>query len=266
MNSLRINLIGSLLVVTVLLLPISRAFGLCVNQAGGGCLTTIQAAVNSSNSGDTITVAPGIYTGTVTIPANKTLTINGMGPGITEMNGNFQGNVLLVGKSAKLALSNLSIKFGGQTVLQGAGIFAAGVTMLSVTDVLFEANTVGASGGTAQGGAIFFTGVPTGGTLSIDSCEFTFNSAAGMNGFGGAIYAGGANVSITRSTFDSNSASLEGGAIYFVGNGKKLKKKPKRGPSGRASAKVLTLVDSTLWGNFAGNAVAGFSTPRAWLF
>lgn len=52
----------------------------CVDPAGGGCMTTIQAGVDVATAGQTIAVAPATYSETVDIPAGKDgLVINASG-------------------------------------------------------------------------------------------------------------------------------------------------------------------------------------------
>jgi hypothetical protein len=54
---------------------------LCVDPGGGGgCFTTIQAAINASGPGDTINVAAGTYTENVML--NKSVTLNGAQAGV----------------------------------------------------------------------------------------------------------------------------------------------------------------------------------------
>jgi predicted outer membrane repeat protein len=60
------------------------------------------------------------------------------------------------------------------------------------------------------GGALY---VGSGGSLAVDSCTFSSNTASGSSAMGGAIYTEATSVAISRSTFASNLASF-GGAVY----------------------------------------------------
>ncbi len=51
----------------------AQAATLCVDPGGGGCYTTIQAAINAASSGDTILVSPGSYTENLNVGAGVTL-------------------------------------------------------------------------------------------------------------------------------------------------------------------------------------------------
>jgi parallel beta-helix repeat protein len=63
----------------------ARAASLCVNPGGtGGCMTSIQAAVNAANSGDTVNVAAGTYNESVSI--KTALTLEGAGASTTTIN------------------------------------------------------------------------------------------------------------------------------------------------------------------------------------
>jgi hypothetical protein len=67
------SVLGLAAVVTTLTaLPSAAATIRCVNPAGtGGCFDAIQLAVDASNPGDLVKVAPGIYYENVVVPAGK---------------------------------------------------------------------------------------------------------------------------------------------------------------------------------------------------
>ena len=89
-----------------------------VDQGGGGNHTTIQAAVNAANSGDTIYVWAGTYTENVVI--SKTLTIIGNGSMNTTINGGGNGDVMYI-TADSVNISHLRLMNGGSTV-NDAGI------------------------------------------------------------------------------------------------------------------------------------------------
>ena len=65
-----------------------------------------------------------------------------------------------------------------------------------------------------NGGAIYDR---NGAHPAIVDCEFTMNSTL-LTGRGGAIYASGGRLDITRSAFDANEAAVDGGAVYNHAN------------------------------------------------
>lgn len=92
----------------------SRAAGeaLCVGS-GSGCFTSLQAAVDAAHDGDTITIAPGTYTGGVTIDVS--VDVRGAGAGATTIRGG--GPVLTIGKEQADAEPTVSIS--GVTITGG---------------------------------------------------------------------------------------------------------------------------------------------------
>ena len=82
-----IKALGLIIVVALLaaVLPQqAKAATLCVNPDGsGGCYSSIQAAINAANAGDTVNVAAGTYSVTSTINVNVSVTISGAGIGQT---------------------------------------------------------------------------------------------------------------------------------------------------------------------------------------
>jgi hypothetical protein len=128
-----------------------------------------------------------------------------------------------------LELHNITLKNGqgGDSAWTGGGaILARTGVNVDIYDSQFISNSatcypcVDMYGGT--GGAIL---VGNGAILEIHTSQFTSNSADSygyeMHGQGGAIYAGGADIKIYTSIFESNNAGNEyggsGGAIYVDG-------------------------------------------------
>src|SRR5262245_34457762 len=133
---------------------------LCV---GGkpGCYPTIQAAVNAAHGGDMIVIAPGTYTGGVTIDVS--IPVVGAGAGSTFIKGG--GPVLPIGEEQAgveptVAISGVTITGGfndscpGQAVAQGGGVRipqgafhglvpSAGATV-TITDSVVTENKVAA--------------------------------------------------------------------------------------------------------------------------
>jgi hypothetical protein len=82
------------------------------------------------------------------------------------------------------------------------------------------------------GGAVYNTG-----TLTLESCIFSGNSAASSVAYGGAVYSNN-TLNIRGCTFYGNTSGGTGGAVYF-----------------RGSEKILTLTGNLFYGN---TAVAGY--------
>ena len=96
--------------------------------------------------------------------------------------------------------------FTGNSSAKGGAIYdtAAGTTTINGSN--FGTNTA-----TTSGGAIYANG-----QINITGCTFTGNSVTGGNG--GAIYNNTGNtLTLTNSNFSTNTASVNGGAIYSDG-------------------------------------------------
>ena len=151
------------------------------------------------------------------------LTINGKGavPGAapgsgTTINGNSVDRVFDVKPSALLILNDLQVREGNPSSggSNGGGVFAAGGTPFSATDVLVFSNTArgqAAPNNGGSGGGLFldFNTV-----VSMNRVSFIQNSASSVSPVdarGGAIFNDGFADPVTNVQFDGNTASASGG-------------------------------------------------------
>ena len=192
---------------------------LCV---GGkpGCFSTIQAAVDAAQDGDTIEIAPGTFAGGITI--EKSVQLVGAGPGATRIEGG--GPVITVGEPDGIDQPTVSISrvtitggFNGSTPLPfaalGGGVWipsgagnATGATV-TISDSVITGNRAapqttdpfcGFPCAFAFGGGIFNAGTLTvtdtritdnvAGSTAADPSVASFAAGGGiLNGFQGSL-------------------------------------------------------------------------------
>ncbi len=175
-------------------------------QNTGDSYSTIQEAVDHAQSGDTIIIDPGTYTGTgnYNIQINKDLTLIGSNdtnnPTIIDAQG--LGYIFTITAGVNVTLQYLTL-INGNTANGGA---ITNYGTLTINNCTFTNNTANEN----MGGAI-----NNDGTLTINNSTFTDNNA--NNDWGGAIYNTG-TLTDTSNTFNDNSA-YNGGAIYNDNNG-----------------------------------------------
>jgi len=186
----------------------------------------VQPGVSASIIG--FTVEPGPHRRAVDVGAGAQLSVD---------------DLVVEDHSASIAVLGLDLGAGAEVDLLGsrfASLTAEGArggaiqvglgAVLDVWDTEFAYNTAG------EGGAIYALD----GTVSVERCAFTGNEAVEglLGGRGGAIAGAGATLSITASTFDSNTAEAVGGHVYVLGD-------------------ELDLIDSTLGAGIAGEDGGG---------
>ena len=89
--------------------------GAVLSVCPSGCAYAhIQDAINAAASGDTISVAAGTYTETVTIPLSVTLA--GAGAGNTIIDGNKSGTVVTVNAGATVVITGVTIQDGSNGI------------------------------------------------------------------------------------------------------------------------------------------------------
>jgi predicted outer membrane repeat protein len=166
------------------------------------CVT--QANANTNAAGSEIQFAPTVFKAAApqTVTLAKTLVldetagpevIDGPGASVVTISGNNAVQVISVLGDSTATLSGLTVA-EGNTNQGGGGIDNGGV--LTVTNCAFSNNSTTAAGG----------GIENDGTLSITSSTFLSNSA----GFGGGIE-NERTLSVTGSTIESNTATFGGG-------------------------------------------------------
>ncbi len=184
-----------------------------------------------------ITLGPGNYSGNFTV--NRTVTVNGAGPGLTTVTGAGGAN------SNVFTLTNApapGVTFNGFTITgatDGSGVHATN-SPLAVTNAVITANTTsgtGADGG--DGGGIYWNGASPA-TLNVTDSAISENVANNFQG-GGAYLSGTGTKTFNRVSFLGNDVN---GGTSMGGGG------------GLASSGTTFLSNTTFVGNTA-NASGG---------
>lgn len=191
-------IIALLAVLTVLAGPAIAADQCVIPGGGGGCLATIQTAINAASSGDTVRVVAGTYPERVTITKNLTLlggcttsacTTRNLGTSI--INGGGLGVVISITNGAAVTVDGFTITAGNGTSNNGTG---GGIFIRQAT-------------------AIIRNNIITGNVASTNS---------GLGGVGGGVYVISSTnpVGIYNNTIQANTAySVASGSQYGFGGG-----------------------------------------------
>jgi autotransporter-associated beta strand protein len=183
-----------------------------VDDGNTGSWSWVVAQANSDPGSDTINFDPALTAkGAATISVkgpqlltdgNGTTTITGPGANLLTLDGGSAFQILVVSRLVSADISGLTFAHGSGGL--GAGIFNQGA--LTVTDCTFANNSAQSGGGLAESSS---------GTLTVLGCTFTGNTATASPGGGGLLNEGQAQV--IDSTFTTNTAGLNGGAIVADG-------------------------------------------------
>jgi len=205
----------------------SLAQSYLVDLTGAGDFLTIQEGLNAASDGDTVLIAPGVYTG----PGNRNLTFGGVSTVVrgtasrdeTVIDCEGAGRGFYIGGGAAPVIENLMVTNGD--TIKGGGMYLEG-TSPTLRNVRFVINAASDEGG----GLYCRNGSPTledvlfddntaargGGMLCVNSAAsltdvvFFRNAAPGS---GGGIACVFSSPTLTGCVFRRNSAGL-GGALY----------------------------------------------------
>ena len=231
----------------------SPAQSYLVDLTGAGDFLTIQEGLNAASDGDTVLIAPGVYTG----PGNRNLTFGGVSTVVrglasrdeTVIDCEGAGRGFYIGGDATPVIENLMVTNGD--TIRGGGMYLEGTSPTlrnvrfvdnasidgggglysrngspTLEDVLFDDNTAAVQGGgmlcvgssASLTDVVFFRNAAQGSGGGM-ACMFSSPSVAGTvfrrnsAGLGGALYCGGSDPSITSCTLVENEGSL-GSSVY----------------------------------------------------
>ncbi len=220
---------------------------------------SIQLGLNIADPGDTVLVAPGVYSGlmnTELMNWGKELVLRSSGePGSVILDGEGGKRLLILDSVADgedpagLSLRIEGIRFrNGHDFMQGGAVLSQ-AARVTFSDCLFEVGTV-APDPQAKGGAIW-----TDGDLILERCSFSGNRATGD---GGAIYALDAAVEFHDCSFTDNRAAGDGGALMLQGGDFMMTRGSFQSNEAGTQGGALSLVDASASlgaGFFHGNSV-----------
>jgi len=178
----------------------------CVNPGGtGGCLSSIQAAVDASKPGTMITLEAGTYAETVVAAKPTRLTIVGAGAATTVIDGGGAGVVFdLAGERSTLVMSHVTLRNGKNVSapLASGGLRAASNARVLLAGVVVEDN---------EGSGI---GFDNRGTLTAAEVELRDNTVHGIAGDFVKVTLS----SVTSSGNQRHGMVLQGGRIKITGS------------------------------------------------
>lgn len=232
-----------------------------VTVCASGCQhTSVRAAVAAAPSGGTVFIQAGTYVESVAV--DKSLTLQGAGQSVAEIDGNRTAPVLTVAAGTSVTVRNLGL-------VRGQGVVNAGTLTLQNATVAYNASpTTGGIRNTGtlnvldsvvasnvsledNGGGIYSNG----GTVTVRGSTIAGNAANGKtgDGFGGAVYARGGSLTVEDSTIGSNE-SRQGAGIAGNNSQITLRGTTISGNRGQFGGGVYTYLGQT---SVTGGAILG---------
>ena len=208
-----------------------------VRLDGTGDAQTIQAAIDSAGSGDSVIVGTGIYWETLRM-FEKNLALLGEGADHTIVDAGQRASVLSMRSGI---VSGLTLR-NGATPGSGGGIFIGAAATAVIRQNIIEGNSAGHAIDSGQGGGVFVS--PDVISVIIERNTIRYNSVGNAGGgiyasgrteirqnvifsnyaynFGGGIWTAGGNV--RESIFVSNSSQLSAAALAIDGTGSRIER------------------------------------------
>jgi predicted outer membrane repeat protein len=172
-----------------------------VDGAGNGDFTTIQDAIDSAFSGDTIIVRDGTYVENINF-GGKAITLQSEnGPATTIIDGNFSGTVVTFnsGEGSDSVLDGFTITNGDA---DGAGVHCGTSCSPTLNNCVFLNNI-----GYTYGGGMYCLPYSS---PTLNGCDFTGNKAK----FGGGMYCDTySSPTLNDCDFTENEATQDGGGL-----------------------------------------------------
>ena len=162
-----------------------------------GSGSSIQSAIDSAISGDTIEISSGVYSECLSF-GGKNLDLVGVGS--VTINGSSCSATATVSGSESISFSNLTMSNSNGYVVQADSTSS----IISLDGVSISNSGFANQGPGDLGGVIYSTGM-----VIIDNSTFSGN----WGGLGGVLYMEGGLLTMSNTTFSTNSG-LKGGVLY----------------------------------------------------
>jgi hypothetical protein len=191
-------------------LPAQAAANRVCPGAGPGCgFTSIQAAIDAAQAGQTITIAKGTYHEhlTVSVTTATPLQLVGEGNSSVIVDAGQQGSALTVANGHTVTITGMTFTNGHAPA--GGGIANEGGTV-TLTNSLITGNT--AFGPNGRGG-----GIDNGGTMTLTNTPVSANTGSRAGGVFNGSLTGTASIQLTHSPISGNHASNGTGGMSNAG-------------------------------------------------